>query len=246
MPIHDWTRVRANRFHDFHQSWTIEIRNALNRGILPPGYFAMAEQKTGGREPDVVALELNPKPTAFRESMGGLAVQEAPPKTHYVTSSDESIYARKANRISVRHPDGEVVAIIEVVSSGNKSSIVALDEFVRKSVDFLDEGIHLLVIDLFPPSKRDPQGVHKAIWDRIKDEPYNPPHDRPLTFVSYAAGPSIVAYVEPALVGQVLPDMPIFLTQDRYVNCPLEATYQIAWNDFPAALKGPLEDRHSV
>ena len=38
MPIHDWTRVRANRFHDFHQSWTIAIRNALNAGLLPPGF----------------------------------------------------------------------------------------------------------------------------------------------------------------------------------------------------------------
>ena len=43
MPIHDWTQVRANRFHDFHQSWTIAIRNALNAGLLavlawsPPG-----------------------------------------------------------------------------------------------------------------------------------------------------------------------------------------------------------------
>ena len=52
MPIHDWTRVRANRFHDFHQRWTIAICNGLNAGRLPPGYFAMVEQNTGGPEPD--------------------------------------------------------------------------------------------------------------------------------------------------------------------------------------------------
>jgi hypothetical protein len=62
MPIHDWTRVRANRFHDFHQSWTIAIRNALNGGLLPDGYLAMAEQITGGPEPDVVTLSLPIKP----------------------------------------------------------------------------------------------------------------------------------------------------------------------------------------
>src|SRR5258707_512692 len=39
MPLHDWTRVRANRFHDFHQGWTIAICNALNSRLLPPGYF---------------------------------------------------------------------------------------------------------------------------------------------------------------------------------------------------------------
>jgi hypothetical protein len=36
MPVHDWTRVRANRFHDFHQRWTVAICNALNAGSLPP------------------------------------------------------------------------------------------------------------------------------------------------------------------------------------------------------------------
>ena len=35
MPIHDWTRVDAGLFHDFHQSWTVALRNALNEGILP-------------------------------------------------------------------------------------------------------------------------------------------------------------------------------------------------------------------
>jgi hypothetical protein len=32
-------------FHDFHQGWTIEIRNKLNRGILPEG---KADQRVSG------------------------------------------------------------------------------------------------------------------------------------------------------------------------------------------------------
>ena len=82
MPIHDWTRVRPNRFHDFHQSWTIAIRNALNAGVLPRGYFAMVEQRTGGPEPHVVTLELNPPASSPK---GGLAVEVHPPKTRFVT-----------------------------------------------------------------------------------------------------------------------------------------------------------------
>src|SRR5271163_3297823 len=34
MPIHDWTRVDAGIFHDFHHSWIEEIKRALNRGHL--------------------------------------------------------------------------------------------------------------------------------------------------------------------------------------------------------------------
>src|SRR5205823_10788975 len=102
MPIHDWTRVRANRFHDFHQGWTIAIRNALNAGLLPPGFFALAEQITGGPEADVVALELSPP--AGIPSSSGIAVALAPPKARIVTRADARPYARKANRIAIHHP----------------------------------------------------------------------------------------------------------------------------------------------
>jgi hypothetical protein len=57
MPVHDWTRVSAGTFHDFHQAWIIAIRDALNDGLLPEGYYAMAEQVAGRPHPDVLALE---------------------------------------------------------------------------------------------------------------------------------------------------------------------------------------------
>ncbi len=154
MPIHDWTRVGAGTFHDFHQDWTIEIRRTLNRGVLPPGYFAMADQRVTGPEPDVVALKVR-EPS----SPGGLAVADAPPQlrqvAHFETESE--IYARKANRIAVRHPLGRVVAMIEVVSPGNKDSVHALRSFTHKAVEFLHSGISLVIIDLFPPTPRDPE-----------------------------------------------------------------------------------------
>jgi hypothetical protein len=239
MPIHDWTRVRANRFHHFHQSWTATLCNALNAGQLPPGYFALIEQKAGRPEADLITLDLNPPASGMPP--GGLAVAEAPPKAQFVMRSEAARYARKANRITVRHPGGDVVAVIEIVSPGNKDSRHAIRAFARKAVEFLYAEVNLLIVDLFPPGPRDPQGIHKVIWDRIRDEPFELPPSRPLTLVSYAVDTEIVAYVEPVAVGAALPDMPIFLTGDRYVPCPLESTYQTAWNQFPAPLKGPLE-----
>src|SRR3954469_15289970 len=47
MPMHDWTRVSDATFHDFHYSWVLEIKRALKRGLLPPGYYVMAEQFGG-------------------------------------------------------------------------------------------------------------------------------------------------------------------------------------------------------
>jgi hypothetical protein len=238
MPIHDWTRVRANRFHDFHQKWTVTICNELNAARLPKGYFAMVEQKTGGPEPDVITLEFASRPVT---APAGVAVDETPPKARVAARTESAGYARKANRITVRHPDGEVVAVIEIVSPGNKESRHAVSSFARKAVEFLDAGVNLLIVDLFPPGPRDPQGMHKVIWDGLREEPFELPPNRPLMAAAYAVGAEIVAYVETMAVGEVLPEMPVFLSADRYVPCPLESTYQTAWEQFPAPLKGPLE-----
>ncbi len=151
-----------------------------------------------------------------------------------------SAYARRADRVSVYFGEGELVAVVEIVSPGNKDRTHALRSFVRKAKKLIDRGIHLLVIDLFPPSVRDPFGIHKAIWDQFKEEPFELLVDKPLTVASYSAGSENVAYVNSIGVGDELPDMPIFLTEDQYVPCPLEATYQRTWDVFPTALRGPL------
>ena len=237
MPIHDWTRVRANRFHHFHQQWTSALSNALNAGRLPAGYFAMIEQKTGGPVPDVITLEGNPPAEG---PPAGVAVELPPPRTRFVARTDAALYAQKANRLTVRHPDGPVVAIIELVSPGNKNSRHALRAFVREAAALLMAGVHLLIVDLFPPSRRDPQGVHKAIWDDLSDAPFALPADKPLTVAAYEVGEEIVAYVDPVAVGDPLPDAPLFLAPGWHVPCPLEATYQSAWEAVPAVWREEL------
>lgn len=216
VPIHDWTRVDAGLFHAFHQRWISALSDALNTGGLPPDYYALAEQVIGGPVPDILTLR-----PAFIEREG----------------NEERIYVRKADRIVVRHRHGEVVAVVEIVSPGNKAGAHALRALVEKSADLIDQGIHLLVIDLFPPGRRDPQGIHKAIWDEFVEEDFERPADEPLTLVAYEARPLPIAYVEPVAVGDALPDMPIFLRPSKHVPAPLEATYQTAWTFFPAPLK---------
>jgi hypothetical protein len=105
--------------------------------------------------------------------------------------------------------------------------------------------VHLLVIDLFPPGPRDPQGLPKALWDEFGEEDLDLPPDKPLTVAAYDAGSPHVAYFEPVAVGDVLPDMPLFLKPEWYVPAPLEATYQTTWNVFPAALQGLLSGKGS-
>ena len=90
----------------------------------------------------------------------------------------------------------------------------------------LEYGHHLMLIDLQPPTSRDPGGIHPLIWDDLGGMPEPIPAVKPLTLVAYDAGPPKTAYVEPVAVGDVLKDMPLFLAPGWYVSLPLEATYQ--------------------
>jgi hypothetical protein len=147
-------------------------------------------------------------------------------------------YAKRADRVVIRHGRGRVVAIIEIVSPGNKDSRNAMRSFVEKAADILNQGVHLVVVvDLFPPTPRDPQGIHKVIWDEFGDMPFDFLPDKPLTVASYIGGDLPTAYVESVGVGDRLPDIPLFLTEYDHVPLPLEATYEQAWAVFPDLLK---------
>lgn len=238
MPIHDWTRVTSGIYHDFHQDWTIEIRRTLNRGLLPPGYFALADQRIGGPEPDFVTFQRGDR----RGPDGGPAVDDRRPRLRRVArSTSEAVrYARKANRIAIHRPIGRVVAMIEVVSPGNKDSSYAVQAFVRKAVEFLQNGIHLLLIDPFPPTPRDPNGLPRLIWDELTDgEPYDDvePQGGPLRVAAYDAVDGPTMYVDAPAVGGVWPDSPLFLEPGWYVEVPLEVTYEASWEVTPQPIR---------
>jgi hypothetical protein len=121
--------------------------------LLPPGFFAMAEQIIGQPETDVVTLQASSRRRPTPDPSGAVSVADAPPKTKFVCpiARDQERYARKANRIVIHHELGEVVAVIEIVSPGNKDRRHSLRSFVDKAVDLIQQRVNLLIIDPFPP-----------------------------------------------------------------------------------------------
>jgi Protein of unknown function (DUF4058) len=237
MPIHDWTRVKAGVFHAFHVAWIAELQRALNNGVLPEGYYAQAEQVAGQVIADVLTLEefgvVESDPTANRnpagslyEKSGGVSVVEAPPRVALSdTISEAMLLASRRRQLVIRHTTGDrIVALLEIVSPGNKEKRSALEAFVDKAIGALDLGYHLLVIDLFPPGPFDPQGIHGAIWKQLNGT-YQPPEGKPLTLAAYVSAGVITCYVEPTRVGAELIPMPLFLDPGHYVNVPLNPTY---------------------
>jgi hypothetical protein len=59
MPLHDWTRVSAGTFHDFHVSWNVALKEALNTRLLPAEYYAQLAPAPPGR-PKAIAVRRLP------------------------------------------------------------------------------------------------------------------------------------------------------------------------------------------
>jgi hypothetical protein len=215
MPVHDWSRVDAGVFHDFHLAWVVEIANALNTGLLPPDYYAMIEQHRGSADPDGITLPVQ---------------------------TDD--YVRKRRTVAIRHSrDDRIVALVEVVCPATKKERHAFQSFVEKVVASLARGYQLLVIDLHSHCQHTGKDIHSEIWEKISGDQASLQSDKPLMLTAYTAGAEKRAYVEAMAVGDSLPDMPLFLDPGCCLSVPLEQTYQAAYRGLPDRWRKALESR---
>ena len=119
MPIHDWTRVGAGIFHDFHHGWIADLSPALKRGLLPSDQYALIT---------------------------------APPHVQFQQGPEAELYAAKVKTVVVHQvKHHRIVAILEILSPGNKNTPACLRARAEKTADTLRGGIHLLIADLHPP-----------------------------------------------------------------------------------------------
>src|SRR5437016_5994167 len=94
---------------------------------------------------------------AYNESLGGLAGETALPRRR---------------SLAIRHVSGHrLVALIEIISPANKDRTRHVEDFVAKALAALELGVHLLLVDLFPPGPFDPSGLHGALRQGL--EPSN-------------------------------------------------------------------------
>src|SRR2546423_1292972 len=118
MPVHDWTRVKAGVFHDFHQAWILHLKEALNAGLLPPAYYALGEQRSADISPDLLTLHVEDEDDdAGDESAasssdgenGMIAVAEAPPRVRLAqeAASEAAFYLAKRRSLVIRHTSGD-------------------------------------------------------------------------------------------------------------------------------------------
>lgn len=165
------------------------------------------------------------------------ALAEAPPKISLHEKIEMEI-TEMQRFLSIRHLSSHrVVALLEVVSPGNKNNQARYEAFIHQTVDAIRRRVNVLLVDVHGTGRFDQNGINASIRNMIS------PHSTPVidqarhsTLASYCLDPprSLDIYLEHVAPDMPFPDMPIFLNPDRYVNVPFEATYLEAWKGMPS------------
>ncbi len=224
MPLHDWSRVDAGVFHDFHLAWVCELRRALNTAVEREANYALIEEHRDRDLHDVVARCHAPDPV----------LPIAPER------GEAAHYAFRKRTLTVRDDQShQATALVQIVTPGDKWSASSMLAFNERTSAAWNRGLQLLVLDILPATPGVGIGIHSATPD-IK---YKPPPGTHGTLISHINGPVQSVAIEPVAVGQPLPEMPLSFHTDGVVlfPVPLEATYTAAFAGIPKVYRDILD-----
>ena len=103
--------------------------------------------------------------------------------------------------------------------------------YVGQAKAALNAGVHVVHLDLLPPTRFTPVGLGGAIWAAVDGEDYPFAPEKPLAADALQAGRVMELFSNPLSVGDELPDVPLFLTPDLYIELPLAAAYADAFEE---------------
>jgi hypothetical protein len=225
-----------------HHAWPTSIAFALNR-VLPERFWAEPGVHRGAAfEIDVSTYESDTSGTGVPDASwgtgGGVALAArpavwAPPRATFEATTalpDQDEFAvlvydsRRARRL---------VAAVEIVSPANKDGPESRELFVAKCAALLQKRVSIVMVDLVTAR-------HFNLYGELLEllalsDPALTPGPSGIYAVSCRwthpgpAGPSgwlFQAWNHTLRVGQPLPDLPLWLTDDFAVPLELEATYE--------------------
>ena len=122
-----------------------------------------------------------------------------------------------------------LVAAVEIVSPGNKDRKASRRAFVTKCAALLQQGVCVSIVDIVTTRKFN---LYNELLDLIEqsDPAFSP--NPPATYAVTCRARNIddtgrfESWAYPLAVGQPLPDLPIWLSDDVNVSLELEASYE--------------------
>lgn len=224
-PHHHW--------ESFHSNWATRIADGI-AALLPPGFQVEEHTHTGpGFEIDVATFEETISAHDSASSGPALAMRAAP--TYAPPVPDANMPAAFPDTFEVRlfsTAEGlTLVAVVELVSPGNKDRAAERRAFVAKCAGYLSQGVSLIVVDIVTNRHAN---LHNELMRFMEAAP---DLDFPAGVSLYAVAYRPVRHGEQEeidlwqrrlAVGAPLPTLPLRLTGDLFLPVDFEAAYQEA------------------
>jgi hypothetical protein len=233
MPLYDHFSPPLNRTHPwraFHSAWANSIVRDLNRGRLPPGFYAVPSIDLDGPvEIDVATL----RERLLEESAdaGEVAVWSAP-EPMLTAVLDFTVLDLVEVQVFFDEADPRLVAAIELASPSNKDRPSERRAFAVKCASYLHHGSSVVVIDVVTPRKAN---LHAEVMASLA-LPDEWKSSTDLYAVAYRAlrtdgQHELQAWPHELTVMQPLPTLPLWLGPDLSVPLDLEASYTATCDD---------------
>ena len=240
MPLRDHFREPLNSvlsWEELHGQWPAVIVQQL-RKQLPAGYVAGPRVHSGSQvEVDVAAYEkYDPSPFSGSESgNGGVATAVwAPPQPSIAVETTLPEYDEYEVRIYDAERGRTLVAAIEIVSPANKDRPEHRAVFVAKCVALLQKGVAVSIVDLVTLRHFNLYLELLSMIGHADPTLGDPPSHLYATscrWVQRGKRTILEAWSHPLVVGQPLPTLPLWLTQERVIPLDLEQSYEQACRD---------------
>jgi hypothetical protein len=224
-PHHHW--------ESFHSNWATRIADGI-AAVVPPGFQVEEHTHVGpGFEIDVATYQEALDSEEMAAAGPALAVRTAP--SYAPPVPDRTMPAAFPDTFAVRvfstTAGLTLVAVIELVSPGNKDRAVERRAFATKCASYLVQGVSLIVMDIVTNRRAN---LHNDMMRLLEAAPEL---DFPPEVTLYAAAyrpvrraeqEEIDLWMRPLAVGAPLPTLPLRLTGDLFVPVDFEAAYQEA------------------
>jgi hypothetical protein len=240
MPLRDHFRRPVKKlisWEGFHGGWPMTMVQRLVP-LLPRRYTAEPRAHLGSYyEIDVSAYEHDESEVhefSTHSNGGGVATAVTPEPTLAVDIDFTEQYAYEV-LVYDQERDRQLVAAVEIVSPANKDRGQNRQAFITKCAALLQQGVCVSIVDLVTIRRAN------LYMDLLKLLETSDPAFTPKTPATYAATcrrrivserSRLESWAYPLIVGQPLPPLPIWLTEDFSVTLDLDGSYEDACRVF--------------
>jgi hypothetical protein len=240
MPLRDHFRPPVSKqssWEGFHGGWPMVIVQQL-RKQLPPGFTAEPRVHLGTlMEIDVGALESEGAPRRGASSANGsggtTAAWAAAAPVVAVETDPPDEYEYEVRVYDVER-ERRLVAAIELVSPANKDRPESRESFVAKCAALLRKGVAVSIVDLVTIRQFN---LYAQLMEFIGHPDRTMSAHEPSTYaascrwVTKGLRAKLEAWSHAMVVGQPLPTLPLWLSEERVVPLDLEQSYEQACRD---------------